>query len=441
MAAVTAAGDRAPRLVPSGKRARGSVVVPPSKSVSNRYLNLALLARRPVVIERLLDAEDIRLFRAALETLGFVLESGGDALAIRPPQDGPGAAEIWCGSSGTLYRFLVAALTVVPGTWTLDGSARLRERPIRPLVDALRSLGARIRYRGGEGRTPLEIQGGTLVGGDTTLDAAESSQYASAMVMAGVRAPRPLRIRLRALASSPYLDLTLSALRDFGVEVVREDAEVVREDAGTVYAVTPSELCPPPRLVVEGDYSAAPYPAVAALVTGGEVTLVGLRGDSAQGDRAFFSLLETAGAGVGRSSDGLVVRSGRLRAVRADLRDMPDQVPTLAALAPFLEGTTEITGAAHLRIKESDRLAAMASELGRAGVPVRELPDGLVIEGCWFDREPPSQPVTIDPHDDHRIAMALALVGLRRPGVSIAHPEVVGKSYPNFWRDLATLLG
>ena len=179
----------------------------------------------------------------------------------------------------------------------------------------------------------------------------------------------------------------------------------------------------------------------AALVTGGRVRLEGLRPGSAQGDRAFFDLLESAGARIEAEGSGVAVeRGGELRAIRADLRDMPDQVPTLAALAPFLRGTTEITGVRHLRIKESDRLAAMASELGRAGVPVRELDDGLIVDGCWFDRDPPQTPVVIDAHDDHRIAMALALVGLRRPGISIAEPEVVGKSYPNFWRDLSTLL-
>jgi 3-phosphoshikimate 1-carboxyvinyltransferase len=434
MAAVSAQRDRTPRPVPSGRTARGAVVVPPSKSVSHRYLNLALLARRPVVIERLLDAEDIRLFRSALEALGFGLTVRGDALAIEPPVAPPGGAEIFCGNAGTLYRFLTASLTVVPGAWVVDGSARLRERPISPLVEALRAVGARIRYLGKEGSAPLAIDGGSLTGGDVTLDAAESSQYASAMVMAGARAPAPLRIRVRALVSSPYLDLTLSALREFG-------GVVTSDRAGVVYDVTPAELRPPPRLVVEGDYSAATYPAVAALVTGGAVTLQGLRADSAQGDRAFFSLLEAAGARVEATAGGVIVSPGRLRAIRADLRDMPDQVPTLAALAPFLEGTTEITGAAHLRVKESDRLAAMASELGRAGVPVRELADGLVIEGCWFDRDPPSDPVSIDAHDDHRIAMALALVGLRRPGISIADPGVVAKSYPNFWRDLVTLLG
>ena len=207
-----------------------------------------------------------------------------------------------------------------------------------------------------------------------------------------------------------------------------------------MYEVEPGGLVAPRRLVVEGDYSAATYPAVAALVTGGRSRSRACGRESAQGDRAFFTLLESAGARVAASGSGVEVERGRLRAIRADFRDMPDQVPTLAALAPFLEGTTEITGARHLRIKESDRLAAMASELQRAGVPARELDDGLIVPGCWFDHEPPADPVLIDPHDDHRIAMALALVGLRRPGISIAHPEVVGKSYPNFWRDLSTLL-
>jgi 3-phosphoshikimate 1-carboxyvinyltransferase len=441
--------------VPAGRVARGAVLVPPSKSVSNRYLNLALLARQPITIERLLDADDVRRFRGALEVAGFRLESSGDTLAIEPPADGSvGAAgpsrarTIDCGSSGTLYRFLTAALTGLAGRWLLDGSPRLRERPIRPLVDALRGLGARVRYLEGEGRAPLEIEGGSLGGGDTTLDAAESSQYASALLMAGTCAGSTLRVRLAALSSSPYLDLTIEALRDFGVEVQRENGGASQRADGApprgdlpIYRVEPGGLKAPRRLAVEGDWSAAPYPAVAALVTGGRVVLRGLRADSAQGDRAFFALLEAAGARVASSTAGIEVeRAGPLHAIRADLRDLPDQVPTLAALAPFLAGTTEITGVPHLRIKESDRLAAMASELHRAGVPVRELADGLVIEGCWFDREPPADPVTIDPHDDHRIAMAMALVGLRRPGIAIADPEVVGKSYPNFWRDLSTLL-
>jgi 3-phosphoshikimate 1-carboxyvinyltransferase len=434
VAAVIAEGGRAPQPVPAGRIARGAILVPPSKSVSNRYLNLALLARRPIEIARVLDADDIRLFRGALSALGFRVQSNEETLAIEPPGEWPRSAAIDCGSSGTLYRFLTAALTVLPGRWTLDGSSRLRERPIRPLVDALRSLGARIEYRAGDGRAPLQIEGGALRGGDTVLDAADSSQYASALIMAGTCAAAPVRVRLAALSSQPYLALTLEALREFGVDVGVDSTR-------TLYRVEPGALRAPARLVVEGDYSAATYPAVAALVTGGTVRLEGLRAKSAQGDRAFFGLLEAAGAQVDAYDDGVEVeRSGPLRAVDADLRDMPDQVPTLAALAPFLRGTTRITGVRHLRIKESDRLAAMASELGRAGVPVRELDDGLIVEGCWFDREPPGDAVVIDPHDDHRIAMSLALVGLRRPGIAIADPEVVGKSYPNFWRDLSTLL-
>jgi 3-phosphoshikimate 1-carboxyvinyltransferase len=431
---MTAPATRAPRPVDAGRVARGAVLVPPSKSVSNRYLNLALLAQRPITIERVLDSDDIRHFRAALAAMGFGVSGGPETISLDPPPAGTREALIHCGSSGTLYRFLTASLTVAPGRWVLDGSPRLRERPIRPLVDALRSLGARIHYRDGEGRAPLEIEGGSLVGGEATLDAAESSQYASALMMAGAFAREPVRIDLAALTSTPYLDLTVESLQAFGVEVRRYPAPMRFE-------VVPGTVLVPRRLVVEGDYSAAPYPAVAALITGGRVTLEGLRADSAQGDRDFFRLLERAGARVTSTPAGLAIeRGGSLRAVRADMGDTPDQVPTLAALAPFLEGTTEISGVRHLRIKESDRLAAMAGELGRAGVPVLELEDGLVIEGCWFDREPPANPIVIDAHDDHRIAMAMALVGLRRPGIAIADPDVVAKSYPNFWRDLSTLL-
>ena len=432
---MTHSDPRAPRPVPAGRIARGAVVVPPSKSVSHRYLNLALLARQPISIERLLDADDIRHFRGALDALGFGLRASGDAARHRAAGGEPRRRRDPVRQRR--HALPVPHRDVDGGARTLG--ARRQPAPARTAHPSRWSTPCARSARASataaaDGQAPLEIEGGSLRGGETSLDAAESSQYASALMMAGTCAPAPVRVRLEALSSSPYLELTVEALRDFGVEVGRDASR-------THYQVEPGRLRAPRRLVIEGDYSAATYPAVAALVTGGRVRLEGLRAESAQGDRAFFDLLVAAGARVEAKDDGVEVeRAGKLRAIRADLRDMPDQVPTLAALAPFLEGTTEISGVRHLRVKESDRLAAMASELGRAGVPVRELDDGLIVEGCWFDREPPVDPVVIDPHDDHRIAMALALVGLRRPGLAIADPEVVGKSYPNFWRDLSTLL-
>ncbi|HEV8630590.1 MAG TPA: 3-phosphoshikimate 1-carboxyvinyltransferase, partial [Thermoanaerobaculia bacterium] len=226
------------------------------------------------------------------------------------------------------------------------------------------------------------------------------------------------------------VEVTLRLVAQWGGTIAR------RADG---FEVTPG-LQPQAQVEVEGDYSAAAYPAAAAALTGGEVTLLGLDRDSAQGDRGFLDLLAAMGAKVQWVGDALHVRGdGRLVALDADLAGMPDQVPTLAALAPFAHGTTRIRNVPHLRIKESDRLAAMAGELRRLGVPVEELPDGLVIPGVWAATSPPAGPTEVYAHGDHRIAMSLALVGLRRPGVLVAQPEVVGKSYPGFWSDLASL--
>jgi 3-phosphoshikimate 1-carboxyvinyltransferase len=455
--------------VPAGGCARGRVTPPPSKSVTHRYLNLALLAGGqtdgsllPLTLERPLFAEDTRLFLAALPSLGFDVEESPGAVRLTPAGAGRFVeAEVFCGNAGTMLRFLTAALTAIPGRFRLDGSPRLRERPVGPLVAALRRLGAVIACPGRQGYPPLEIEGGTLRGGRTTLDAGESSQYLSALLMAALAAPVPVEIEVGALISEPYVGVTLAAATAFGgrieapgdeswlswAEDVRLAAAVRPEGARpqaqaepVVYRVHGSPLRPPARLRVEGDWSAACYPAAAAALTGGEVTLAGLEAGSRQGDRGFLDLLAARGAEVEWRSGEVTVRGGALRGIDADLSSLPDQVPTLAALAPFAAGTTRIGNVAHLRLKESDRLAAMASELRQLGAEVEEGADSLAIPGVWHRREPPADSVVLDPHDDHRIAMSLALAGLRRPGVRIASPEVVGKSYPGFWDDLDGLL-
>ncbi len=420
------------RPVPSGRVAQGRVVPPPSKSVTHRVANLALLASQPLTIERPLMAEDTELFFGVLEALGLEVSRQRDRVAISPGPPVP-EADLFCGNAGTLYRFLVASLTTRPGRFRVDGSPRLRERPIGRLVEALAALGAEIRFLEKPGFAPLEIAGGALAGGRVRVDAGESSQFLSALLMAGLAAHEPVEIEVATLTSAPYVELTLRAIAAFGGRVEQPGAGL--------YRVWPG-LSPPPAVTVEGDYSAAAYPAAAAALTGGEVILTGLDPDSAQGDRAFLDLLATLGAEVERRSDGFrVAGRGPLSAIEADLSAMPDQVPTLAALAVFARGTTRITNVPHLRIKESDRLAAVATELARVGARVREEPDGLVIEGVWADAAPPGDPVVVDPWNDHRIAMSMALVGLRRPGISIAEPETVGKSYPGFWADLDRLLG
>jgi 3-phosphoshikimate 1-carboxyvinyltransferase len=420
-----------PRQVPAGRRASGRVLVPSSKSATHRHLALALLAGRPVEVRRPLRAEDTELFLTALRQLGWGVAERADGVDLTPPAAPVRAATIQCGNAGTLLRFLVGVLAAVPGEWTLDGTPRLRERPVGPLVEALAALGGRVSWRGAAGHPPLVVHGGTLRGGAARVDAGESSQYLSALLLAAAAAPEPTHLEVASLVSAPYVDVTLAVLREWGAEASRD---------GAGFRVDPG-LVAPASVTVEGDYSAAAYPAAAAVLTGGEVDLLGLARDSAQGDRRFLELLAAMGARLAWHGDALRVTAGEpLRALTADLGDIPDQVPTLAAVAPFARGVTHITGVPHLRIKESDRLAAMARELGRLGVPVEEQPDGLAIEGVWADGVPPATPVTVDTWGDHRIAMSLALVALRRPGVRIAAPEVVGKSYPHFWDDLEGLL-
>ncbi|HXU31877.1 MAG TPA: 3-phosphoshikimate 1-carboxyvinyltransferase [Thermoanaerobaculia bacterium] len=429
-----------PRTIPAGRRASGSLQVPPSKSVTHRYLNLALLAGAPLVLERPLDADDTRLFLAALEGCGFAVERAGEEVRLTPgcsrsPRSETEPIEVFCGNAGTMFRFLVATLAAIPGRFRLDGTPRLRERPIAPLVDAVRRLGGEVEYLEREGYGPLAIRGETLRGGTTALDAGSSSQYLSALLMAGLRAKEPVTIELSALTSEPYIEITLGLVRRFGGQIERVTPPRFRVEPAASLAAGLD------RARVEGDWSAAAYPAAMAALTGGPVRLLGLEEGSEQGDRGFLDLLAAMGAEVSWHGGELTVSgTGRLTAISVDLGRMPDQVPTLAALAPFAAGTTRITGVPHLRIKESDRLHAMAVGLAALGVPVTELPDGLEIEGVWAGcRDLPSDPVTIDPFDDHRIAMSFALVGLRRPGVTIAEPGVVAKSYPEFWRDFDAL--
>lgn len=428
---MSASPDSAPRPISAGRSAFGSLRPPPSKSLTQRYFALALLARSPSEIHRPLLAEDTEAFLAGLEGLGCGVERRRSGVRLTP-LDGPGEARVDCGAGGTMLRFLTAAACVVPGVWRLDGTDRLRRRPLAPLIAALRGLGGRVECLGEEGHAPLRVRGDGLDGGRVDLDAGESSQYLSALLIAATRARGEVEIAVERLTSTPYVDLTLAALEEFGAAVERPAADL--------YRLRPAPIAGR-EIAVEADASAACYPGAAAALTGGRVVILGIRRGSRQGDLGFFELLRRMGAEVGWQGGRLTV-AGRdgLTAVAADLAAMPDQVPTLAALAPFAQGTTRITGVPHLRLKESDRLAAMRRELERLGATVTERPDGLEIPGVWADAEPPGEPVTVSSHDDHRIAMSLALVGLRRPGVSVAEPGVVAKSYPAFWRDFERLL-
>lgn len=428
--------------IAAGRVARGRLRVPGSKSVTQRYFNLSLVGRVAVEVHGPLLSDDPRHFLDAMRICGFEVEIDESAGVVRlRPVSKPSGGAIDCGAGGTMFRFLTAALTTVPGRWRLDGVPRLRERTVGPLVEALRPLGATIASDARDGFAPLTITG-PLDGGIATLDAGVSSQFLSAVLMAGLGARKPVELHVDRLVSTPYVDLTVEAIERFGGRVERL-GQRAEETGAAIWRVAPTVLRGG-RMEVEADDSAAAYPAAAAALTKGTVLLEGLRRDSAQGDRRLLDLLAAMGARVAwRTEEGrdlVEVTGDSLRGIDVDMGDLPDQVPTVAALAPFATGVTRIRNVAHLRIKESDRLAAMASELGRVGASAVETEDGLEVRGSWADQAPPSAPVVVSSWDDHRIAMAMALVGLRRPGIRVAEPSVVGKSYPTFWRDLEGLL-
>jgi 3-phosphoshikimate 1-carboxyvinyltransferase len=417
--------------VPAGRKAEGSLTPPASKSVTQRYLLAAVLAEGSTVIEGPLRSADTAATVAALPALGGRVDESADGSILRvesvvPPM----ASRIECGANGTLLRLAMGVAAALPGRRVLDGTPRLRERPVAPLGGALERLGAGVRYLGRAGFAPVEIDGGHLVGGAVAIDAGLSSQYVSALLLAAVGGREEVEISASSLVSAPYVELTLRCLADLGARIERP---------GGAWRVIPRRLrgC---RVRVEPDASAACYPAAAAALTGGRVLLRHLSASGAQGDLALFGLLARMGAAVHWGVEGVTVEGRGLEGIEADLSALPDQVPTLAALAPFARGTTVIRGVPHLRLKESDRLAVMARELTRLGAVVHERSEGLEIPGLWAESAPPTDAVTVDPAGDHRVAMSLALTGLRRSGVRVGDWQVVAKSYPGFWLDLEALV-
>ena len=387
------------------------LAAPGSKSITQRALVLAALADGTTELLGPLDCDDSRHLRAALRTVGIAVreETGDDDTPrwriqggpLRPP-DGT----VFCGNAGTTLRFCAALSLLLDGPLTLDGDEHLRARPIGNLASALERLGVRSRYLGRPGCPPLELQRVAPAASTVELDASRSSQFASALLLVAPRLPQGLAVRLTGTAvSRPYLDLTVEALRAFG-------ATVERLSEG--WRVAPGPLSGA-RFAVEGDWSSAAFLLAAGRIAGRDVRVTNLRGGSVQGDRAIVGFLE-ATAGPGPRS--------------FDLVDCPDLIAPLAAVAAFADGATELRRVAHARVKESDRIRVLAEGLRRAGVHVDELDDGLRIRP-GSTMEPAER--TLDPHDDHRMAMAFGLLSLRRPGLRVANPGCVGKSFPGFW--------
>ncbi|HET6582959.1 MAG TPA: 3-phosphoshikimate 1-carboxyvinyltransferase [Nannocystaceae bacterium] len=416
--------------------------IPGSKSITNRALLLAAIAAGTSTIDGWLDAEDTRLMRAALARLGVAItgphgdvDEASEAPLVVTGRGGPlaahGAPALDVGTAGTVARFLLAVLAASPGEVVLDGSARMRERPMAALVDALRSRGARIAALGVADALPLRVgpHAAPLDGGEVRLARPASSQFVSGLVFAALLARAPTRIVLeQGTPARPYVDMTLAIARDF--------AAVADWDGPHDIVVEPRPLVGR-AFVVEPDASAASYVLALAAIRGGRAR-VALGHASLQGDARFADVLARMGARVVQDAHSTVVEgTGRLEGGRFDLSDMPDMTLTLAVVALFAEGPTRIDGVGILRHHESDRLAAAAAELRKLGATVEVEPDAIVVvppvgAGTSTARR---EPVAIDTYGDHRVAMAFSLAG----DVEILAPACVAKTYPGYFNALADL--
>jgi 3-phosphoshikimate 1-carboxyvinyltransferase len=404
----------------------GQIRVPPSKSLTQRALVAAALAGEGSVVCRPLDAEDPRLLAAALEAAGFGVRWTGETVTVSRRETAR-RTELDLGNNGTGVRFLLAQLAARPGRWVLDGTPRLRERPVAGLVRALQELGADIRGAsagdpgGGAGRLPLLLHGRALRGGEVSLDASASSQFVSALMLLGAALPEGVRITLTARPPSrPYLDLTTEVLQAFGARVELGDDLAVVAVQGPLH---------PTVLEIEGDWSAAAFPLAAVAVAGGEVEVQGVREGSRQGDSLVLRLLQAAGCGVRWGQGGVSVTGPAQRGVEADLGDTPDLFPALAVVVACHGG--RLTGLEGLRAKESDRLAVMADHLTMLGFQVHAGHGAF-----WSHGGTPGvayRGPALDPAADHRVAMADAVAARVVPGVLLSDATCVRKSWPGFW--------
>jgi 3-phosphoshikimate 1-carboxyvinyltransferase len=428
------AGNSAETLIKpwEGPPPRAVVRVPGSKSLTNRALIVAALADGPSILTGALDCEDTRVMVEALRTLGIDVAHQPTSATIQLQGCGgkvpARAAALHVANSGTSLRFLTAMLATAQGTYQLDGSPRMRQRPISDLLDALRGLGADARSDLGTGCPPVTINACGLDGGYAFVKGDVSSQFLSGLLMALPYASDTTTVEVQGiLVSQPYVVMTLSVMEAFGVTIGnrkfhRFDIDPARY-RGRNYAIEP-------------DASAASYFFAMAAITGGSITVDGLGTTSIQGDMTFVDILEHMGCTIARGPTRTTVTAGRLRAVDVDMNALSDTVMTLAVVALFADGVSRIRNVAHIRHKESDRIAALAVELRKLGARVDELPDGLVIDPPAPER---LQGASIATYNDHRMAMSFALAGLRVPGVTIQDPGCVAKTYPGFWDDLEGL--
>ena len=428
------------------KRAQGSIVLPGSKSISNRALLLAALSSGTTTLKNLLDADDTQVMRNALRQLGLTVIDQADKVCV---VEGCGGlfpvrkADLFMGNAGTAIRPLTAALAMQGGDYRLSGVARMHERPIRDLVDGLRQVGAQINYELAEGYPPIQISAAEIqvkevvkVRGDV------SSQFLTALLMAlPLVANEPLRIEVVGeLISRPYIDITLKLMARFGVNVTSPDTQSFVIPAKTSEVVYKS----PGDLSVEGDASSASYFLALGAIGNGPVRVLGVGKDSIQGDVAFAHALALMGANITSGEDWIEVAgvknaSGKLNGITIDCTEIPDAAMTLAVAALFAEGPTRLNNIASWRVKETDRIAAMATELKKVGATVEEGADYLVVNApAHRDWKSPSE--GIDTYDDHRMAMCFSLAAFGPHSLKINDPNCVAKTFPTYFAQFAKVV-
>ncbi|ANF78727.1 3-phosphoshikimate 1-carboxyvinyltransferase [Salmonella enterica subsp. enterica serovar Infantis] len=413
-------------------RVDGAINLPGSKSVSNRALLLAALACGKTVLTNLLDSDDVRHMLNALSALGINYTLSADRTRCDITGNGgplraSGALELFLGNAGTAMRPLAAALCLGQNEIVLTGEPRMKERPIGHLVDSLRQGGANIDYLEQENYPPLRLRGG-FTGGDIEVDGSVSSQFLTALLMTAPLAPEDTIIRVKGeLVSKPYIDITLNLMKTFGVEITNHHYQQFVVKGGQQYHS-------PGRYLVEGDASSASYFLAAGAIKGGTVKVTGIGRKSMQGDIRFADVLEKMGATITWGDDFIACTRGELHAIDMDMNHIPDAAMTIATTALFAKGTTTLRNIYNWRVKETDRLFAMATELRKVGAEVEEGHDYIRIT-------PPAklQHADIGTYNDHRMAMCFSLVALSDTPVTILDPKCTAKTFPDYFEQLARM--
>ena len=409
------------KILPLNEGIKLNINVPGSKSLTHRALIVAALAEGESLLKNLLLAEDTLLTISALKQMGIKIETLNNTAKIYGKNGKISSPKnpIYLGNSGTSMRLLTAICALGKGQFILTGNERMQQRPIQPLIDALKIWKVDAYTEKDNGCPPVIIKADGIKGGKTQIDASISSQFVSGLLLAAPYAENDCIIEVKGrLSSRPYVDLTLKVMKDFGIQVENKDYQ---------YFFVPKGNYKAKDYIIEGDCSTASYFWAAAAILKGEVTVSPINADSAQADIGFVWILEKMGCKVEIKENGIKVIGKDLKGISVDMNNMPDVVPTLAVVAAFAKGVTEIKNVAHLRYKECDRLHALANELKKIGINVEEKKGGLIIEG--------GKPhgTIIETYNDHRIAMSFAIAGLKVPGIEIINPDCVKKSFPGFW--------